>query len=132
MKRFFVLSLWMMAIYPCVGQVRMESDKKSLDTTELIAKKFIWFNDHASPSHYVVEEPDIHQIYLDNPRWIKAYFPEILLRYDLNFPYKVIISCYLYLEGEKSYLKELAEGELSKEQTRALKQICSNFKILIE
>ncbi len=135
-----ILFLLTLIFNSCTGQnknnsnsVTLQKDESKLDSLAIVASKFIWFDEYSNPKTYVVEEPDINDVYLKHPEWVHKYFHDILNRYSLRFNDKVLISCYLYLENDKKYLELLSsDSSLTKEQKYIISLHTNNFKIIIK
>ena len=108
------------------------STKPPIDSVEFVANQFIWEKGNKGSGVWVVEEPDIFDIYSSHLFWVGKYFPKILDRYDFEFQDRVLISCYLYLVGQEKYLRELQDQNLTDEQKRVLKQHTGNFNIELD
>ena len=107
MKKIFftiIITFWYSVIF---GQ-KTDIDLMC-DSIDIVASKFLWFNCYGNPPTWMLEEPDIAEVYKEHRSWVKKYFPLILIKYNLPFHERLIIGCYLYLEGEPDTLTTLLE-----------------------
>lgn len=121
-------------LYKTTEHFIINKDIKSekIDSIQVIASKFIWFNEYSKPKKYVIEEPDIEEFYQQYPKESKKYFPLIREHYELDFNEDFFLRCYIFLLGNKDVFLDIDFSKLDDEQKRIVELNFRNFNISID
>lgn len=114
-------------------KVRLSNNQNNIinsDSLDIIAKKFIWYNEFSTPKVYEVEEPELNNFFKENKDLSLKYFPSIVKKYNLTFGRKIIFYCYLYELGDKEYILKLCRESMTNGEKKSFEQALNNHNII--